>query len=522
MEDNDTGQLIDSLDRLSIVAEKTHTDKDRLLDAIQNRDNIDGMLRTLTTGRIEAMGQADVNAFWFIALKRHYTHELLCLYEMNQFVTHYASFVRSNTSGWLEKCLSGIYNELLAPLEPTIFYPGAFVNTYVPDITKRDALSPPNMSVATFMRRFIFDTPDVILTRRVLDATKDMRLIQDMSGRSLREYYTKKPRFIAITDTGAVTYTIGDIKRRAVFFHAMLAFYNWLRVYHVVNANAKVSPKTMGETDIRKAIVAVCNTVEAKIKRNRRKSIKSGLSATEIFDIIGETITAKNAMVLLANQVNNTVNSIYRLYADKDPYSVLFSDPLHDSRLTINREKYAWLLPFDEAPFVEQKTRHNVNLRTIKQEIERILVQEATLWANLMIYEANAPKIVPTIEIVDDDDDASLSVSTEKRKKKDNKEKEKKKNNLANDDGGDNTNKTKRRESMNDTDDTETKKRRMGKSVVLSQADNTSILSVLQGSGVLSLYYGNGRCESYQIAMGDNVQLPVDMLEYHILYDEVD
>ena len=450
--------------------------KDKILSlAIEEPRRLARLTQTMNKERLSVMATSDLLGFWFIALKRAYPREIFRLYEMNQFVTEYGNMARRRPTGWLDYCLTKIYDEIIVPIDGTIFYPESFIDEHFQTVNW-DSHGAPNISFQSYFTQFVLKTDQILFTR-FLNLEKDRTLLNDMSRRSLNSYYTKNGRHMCINQYNDKNYTMDRVIGRATLFYTVVALFKRIRVFFAPIGHESPDIHSEKIVSIRALFDAIRLTVES--------------GGEETFDI------ERLPIELVSNLLTPTFFSIVKrdtraLLRDKyghfnegnNHYSVLFSDPDYDNELRVDRKRNRWILPFDEEVFMSKKE----DKQRAAIEIDSIMKQESMLWMNLLIYEIYV------------NDVSSSSSFTNK-------------------------NKTKRAEAgdgnQRNSSDSPKKKIRTGHAIMTKQLDKTNLLSIVRGNGILSVYYHGGVYETYKINAGDNIQMPHDMKEYLILYDKV-
>lgn len=471
---------------------------ERLFTAFHQKDTLLGLLgkkpRRITelTSHIDeetltTMYENGLMDFWFIALKRHFPREIFRLYEMNQFLAFYSTFV-STRPGWLDECLNLVYREILTEIDETIFYPETFVKRHFHTIDDKVVA----INTGAYFSQFVCDGADKkqVLFTRIIDPVQDGAILNDMTLRSLGEHYRKKGKYHCISQFSEELdeYKMKHIKARATLYYTVVALYKWLRAVYATGAHESADRHEAEISAIRKLFQGIRDEVK-----------KGDLSThTVLINRLPKTIKDAGDAGLVKKNVLETIKQKYDAFSNELHYSGLFEDSQSDSELRVSRDKYRWLLPFNEALFRANKNDTNDN---IEREVMMIMIQECMLWINLVIYEEHV-------------------ISVHKLLKKQARDAKKSK--------ADADSSTKKKKKKTDADSEEEKrvnkkrKTQVGRSILIEQQDKSHLLSILKGAGVLTIYYmSHNQSESYQINTGDNIELPLDMKEYHILYNKM-
>ena len=523
-EGDEEDKLLSSLSALSIHTNAVDKQKEKLFLLLEDPDRINRLVSHVNEKHLETMSKGDLLGFWFIALKNTYPREIYRFYEMNTFIGHYNT-LRPNVyqMGWLDKCLLSVYDDILVSMDPTIFYPSDFISHHFRG-SKWDKSGGPNMGSLAYYSHFVFGTSlQQTLFTRIIDPINDKKILDDMKNLSLRKFYDEGHYLCINQYQDTSLYTMKNVKARFSLFYTILTLYKWLNIVHASTAHDRTLLIHKRKTDeIRNMFMAI----------KKRVDIGVTVDINTLFEIATNNYVT-NIPAPIKQEVINRMNQEFRGEYDKDDtyYGVLFVDPLYDTQLRINREKYKWLVPFDEQAFLSGRLAHNNTTIDTKREIDNILIQESMLWINMLIYEisispAKKPK-TPRLKEKEKKKEKNKDKGKDKDKKK--KKKKKKNDDSSDNEEGDNTmseerkktTKSTKKKRVDEDEKKDNKKQRVGHSILLRQLDNTSLLSVVHGTGVLSVYYGASKCESYRIGAGDNIQMPLDMIEYHILYDEV-
>lgn len=465
-EEEEEKNLIESFTELTL-----DQSKEGLRRALDDRVRLRRLVKHTNEEVLAQMADAGLGDFWFIALKRHYPRELFRLYELNRFTKHRHCFVVSDPSvgnggdrGPLDILLNRIYREILAPLDETLFYPDAFLDQSVGD----------DVNVVKYFSRFVLDVGYENLYRGIMDPTKDSdrALFDKMRRASLfGRYVTSKGSYRRFIQYGEnINYTVRDVIDREILFYIVTGLYRTIR------RRSEEMTMIMSDADGDRMLNEVRGQFDAIAQ----------LYANRPYDV---RIDPKSAMEIVLPiyraDVQAFVSSNIASHDESAHYSILFRDEYRDDDIRLDRHQFNWLLPFDVGGYSDRRRIDGgVNDETIRAEIKTILLQESYLWVNMLIYEMYI-----------------ASLMGEKG--------DKKRTNDGSDDSGDDGDATK-------------KKLKIGRIVITAHTEKTDLLSLLHGSGSLSLFFNQGKTERYRIAAGDNIQIPRNMINYHMKYDEDD
>lgn len=182
-------------------------------------------------------------------------------------------------------------------------------------------------------------------------------------------------------------------------------------------------------------------------------------------------------------KVADVIDSYYGHWFDErdSPYWALFE--YRGAISAYDGTDYEWIALFDNAQYRGRRQ----NKTAIDVEVKYMKKQESFVWLNMILYEAYIATSPPTVS----------------RKKK------------STDENSDSSESNKRR--------------RVDDAVVLQQPDHTYVLSLLRGSGVLSIFHtAESTWKSYPVSRGDNIRLSSfaatasSIPEYRIAYDDID
>lgn len=425
-----------------------------------------------TVRLLRNMEELDIIGFWFIALKRCFTPELFRLSEMNIFLEGYRMMVKANDNGWLEQVLASVYHDLLAvEIDPTIFYTKSFIDNHFKSF-------PREITVDSYFSSFVFgeDPTQPILFSHFLDPVKDAEFLDDMASRSLANYYENvnegTPRYECMTTRNEAMYTVGQARKRERLLRNMMATFSHVRQVYIKSATDTVIDNHADEV---KHIQELFGDIIAGYRVN---------------DFIKMTEREKVPHIIYKD-VDDMMNVKYKLHPnDNASYRTLFEDNLYDSLLKINREKYQWVLPFNESEFSKRKMEETP-LTTVRRQISDILIQENILWINMLTFAIHVEKEKKRV--------------TKKRKSDIEVEEEE--------------------SSSNDSSTSQqSKKKKVFQATLTAAAHDLSILSIIKGMGHLLIYNDSDEEDfsestefTYPIKAGDNIRIP-DGTRYKIRY----
>ena len=459
-EEEDEKNLIESFTELTL-----DQSKEGLRRTLDDRVRLRRLVRHTNEEVLVQMADAGLGDFWFIALKRHYPRELFRLYELNRFTKHRHHFVVSDPSvgnddggGSLGILLNRIYHEILMPLDETLFYPDTFLDQSVGE----------DVNVVKYFSRFVLGVGYENLYRGIMDPTKDSdRVLFDKMRRTslFGRYVTSKGSYRRFIQYGEnINYTVRDVVDREVLFYIVVGLYSAIRL------RSKEMAMIMSDADGDRMLNEVRGQFDAIAQLYANRSYDVRIDLKSAMEIVLPIYRADVQSFVLFNTAS---------HEESAHYSVLFRDEYRDDDIRLDRHQFNWLLPFDVGGYSDRRRIDGgANDETIRAEIKTILLQESYLWVNMLIYEMYI-----------------ASLMGEKGDKK-----------RTSDDDGDVTN----------------KKLKIGRIVITAHTEKTDLLSLLHGSGSLSLFFNQGKTERYRIAAGDNIQIPRNMINYHMKYDEDD
>jgi hypothetical protein len=409
------------------------------------------------------MEELDIIGFWFIALKRCFTSELFRLSEMNVFLGGHSMMVKQeDNNGWLEQVLTSVYYELAIHIDPTIFYVEPFIHDHFKSYPRK-------LTVENYFSNFVFgeDPTQPILFSDFLKTEKDAEFLDDMTRRSLSHYYESgdysHSRYGCMTSRNEATYTVGQVKKRERLCRNIMATFSHLRKLYFQSAtDTEIEGHSQEEEDIRDLF----------------RHIITGYETEDFIKLTGD----RNIPPIVYQEVDEAMALKYQHHEnDNASYKTLFEDNLYDSLLKINREKYQWVLPFDESEFSKRKMRETPH-KTVRRQISDIILQENILWINLLTYEFYVEK-------------GKYNRVTKKRKSDSEIEEESS-------------------HSSDSSTSQNSKKKKSSHATLTRTVNDVSVLSIIKGMGHLLIYNDSedDLSESteftYAVKAGDNIRIP--------------
>ena len=448
MQMNDEDVVVGLLATMSL-SKKKRANKDTLHKILGSKEAVERLAHSVDEEHIKAMSLIDTADFWFIALKRYFPRELLRLYELNLFLIECGKLnplfggerKKQVTDTWIDRCLRGVYNDVLVQLDRTLFYTTKFMELHFANIDWPGAVD-----YIKYMVLSVGENEEFF--HRILDPKKDTGLLQEMWRLSLGNYYTESSSTYRCLDTSE-NYTIGHLIDRAILFFTVVELFDYLR-----RECGDAEYEKKDETNIREMFMAIAQ----RVSDNESHSIE------DLFSVVPEAFRE-----IVQKRVTYIVDQNYSLYTDREePYTVLFDDAIDIP--SFDRSLYDWILFVDHKAYREKRE----NIAGITKEMELLKKQESIVWLNMILFEIYVATQPPPVS----------------RKKKPTDE-------------------------SSDSD----KRRRVDKAVILQQPDQSYVLSLLEGSGVLSVYHSvESEWKSYPISKGDNIRLS-SLVDFSIAYD---
>ena len=433
-----------------------------LRKALNDRVQLRRLVKQTNENVLAQMADAGMGDFWFIALKRLYPRELFRLYELNRFIKHRHHFFvdnRSTSDDTLDALLNTIYSDILTPLDETLFCSLAFIDKFVKD---------DEQSVVKYFSRFVLGVGYEHLYRGIMDPTKegDRALFDRMRRASLLyRYGTSKGNYRRFLEYGGnVNYTVRDVNDREILFYMVTGLYKAIR------RRFEDTAMTVSEADGDQMMTEVRSQFNTIKEMYTNRPYDSRIDLKSIMKIVLPVYRAEVNAFVLSNIIDRDESA---------HYSALFRDDDSDNEIQLDRRVFDWLLPFDVGVYNSRRRNDGgTDYGTIQAEIKKILLQESYIWINMLIYEMHTERLMS--------------------------------------DKGD-----KKRSSDDSSDDeTNTKRPRYGQIVITAHTEESDLLSLLHGSGTLSLFFNRGKTETYRISAGDNIQIPRNMINYHMKYDD--
>lgn len=456
--------LIESFTNLSL-----NNGKEVFRSALGNRKQLKRLVHVVKTENLNQMRDAKILDFWFIALKMHYPRELFRLYEMNRFLLYHRVLIGEKDSRDLVGSqLAEIYRTIVVQIDPTIFYPVDFVDNAFDGVNRYHGND--SHTTVDYFSRFLFKVGHEDLYTRIIDPLKDDRILQKMSFTSLNNYYNsaRGGNYRRLNQYGHIDryYTVRHVADRAILYYTVVALFNEIRKWYKDNEMASDRELDVMQSRINEQFDAISRLYKENTYRIKKRLLKEAI--LPYFKVAVEKFVNENMAMIDGRNKD-------------DHYSTLFADIRRDDQIELDRLSFSWLLPFDAGRFRDKRiTQAGISREQAMNELRAILVQESILWINMLIYEIHIADLI-----------------SEKGEKKRSNE-----------------------ESDSDSDDPR-KRVKIGRTILMDQtSDDSSILSVLHGEGVLSVYFKQGKRESYRVSAGDNIRIPYNAIDYHVLFDD--